>query len=75
MVVVDLPLLLALKAEAGRYKDRADIVELIKRNKLSLNYIEELVIPLIKHEINKQKIIVLHHDAMEEDNHDNVFKN
>ena len=40
-----LPMLLALKAQANRYKDRADFVELVKRNKLSMEYLEQNVFP------------------------------
>lgn len=44
---VSLPLLLALKIKAKRLRDRADYVELIKRNHLDLEYINENVLPLL----------------------------
>ena len=44
---IDLPHLLVMKIQAKRQKDRGDYVELIKRNGLSLKYVEENVYPLL----------------------------
>jgi hypothetical protein len=66
--IADLPFLLALKSEANRYKDRADVVELIKRNNLTANYIEQQVIPLIRNQISKMRIRKLLEAAIKESN-------
>lgn len=44
--VVSLPWLLAIKMSAKRLKDRTDYVELIKKNGLNLEWIENNVLPL-----------------------------
>jgi hypothetical protein len=44
---VSLPLLLAMKIKAKRFKDRGDFAELVKRNNITLEYIEENVLPLL----------------------------
>ena len=59
VAVVSLPLLLALKTEANRYKDRADVVELIKRNEITQEYLQQQVIPLIRDQLSIQRITKL----------------
>lgn len=64
--IAELPFLLALKSEANRYKDRADVVELIKRNNLTIDYIKKQVIPLIRNNISKMRIKKLYDVAIKE---------
>ncbi|MDP1712492.1 MAG: hypothetical protein Q8K86_08550 [Candidatus Nanopelagicaceae bacterium] len=45
--VVSLPRLLAMKVEARRMRDRGDVVELVKRNGLTRQWMEENVLPLL----------------------------
>ncbi|MBD3408407.1 MAG: hypothetical protein GF411_19950 [Candidatus Lokiarchaeota archaeon] len=64
--VADLPLLLILKTEANRYRDRADVIELIKRNNLSIDYLKHKVIPHIKQATSKRKLLALYSKAIKE---------
>jgi hypothetical protein len=62
---VSLPLLLALKIQAKRLKDRGDFAELVKRNNLSLDYIKDNVFPLLS-SIDQQWAINLWKKAVSE---------
>ena len=66
--IVNLSLLLALKISASRYKDRADAVELIKRNKVSKEQLIADIIPLIKmlNPVAERMAIALHNKAIKE---------
>lgn len=64
--VIDLPILLKMKIEANRYKDRADFVELVKANNLNGNYIEKNVLPLLSSKMSKKLAIALHNRALVE---------
>jgi len=65
MSFVSLPLLLALKIQAKRLKDRGDFAELVKRNNLSLDYIKSNVFPLLS-DIDKQWAVNLWKKAVSE---------
>jgi hypothetical protein len=60
-----LPLLLAMKIQAKRQKDRGDFVELIKRNNLSMEYIEKNVYSLLN-SIDKKWALLLWQQAQKE---------
>ena len=65
LIPASLPRLLALKVQANRAKDRGDYVELIKRNKLDWEYIEDKVIPLLDR-VDMRWAKLLYDQAMEE---------
>jgi hypothetical protein len=50
LTVIDLPRLLAMKVEGGmnQHRHRTDVIELIKRNSLDIEYIQTQVIPLLR---------------------------
>jgi hypothetical protein len=62
---VSLHLLLALKVQAKRLKDKGDFAELVKRNKLSKEYVEKEVCPLLN-KMDKQWAILLWEQAQKE---------
>jgi hypothetical protein len=62
---VSLPLLLAMKIQAKRLKDRGDYAELIKRNNLSIGYITEKVLPLLNN-IDRSWAIALWKETQKE---------
>jgi hypothetical protein len=62
---VSLSLLLAMKIQAKRLKDRGDYAELIKRNNLSIQYITEKVLPLLN-DMDKKWAITLWKEAQKE---------
>lgn len=64
--VIDLPRLLAMKLDANRYKDRADFVELVKANKISLDYITNQVAPLVQNQMAKRMATTLWKKAQAE---------
>lgn len=64
--IIELDMLLAMKIEANRYKDRADYVELVKANSLGLDYIQTKVVPLIRNAMGKEMAVVLWKKAKEE---------
>ena len=64
--IIDLPRLLAMKIDAGRYRDRSDFVELVKSNNLDENYIADIILPLINSKINKKLAIALFKRAQKE---------
>ena len=65
--VAGLPLLLVLKVKANRHKDRSDVVELIKANKLSKEYLTTNVLPSLP-TIDKKLILTLWQTAIDEQN-------
>ena len=62
---VSLPHLLAMKIQAKRLRDRGDFAELVKRNDLSLKYIEDSVYPYL-HEMDQKWAAHLWKQAQEE---------
>ena len=65
VTVASLPLLLILKVKANRHKDRTDVVELIKRNQLSEQYIIDNVTPHLA-PIDQKSVLALWQTAKEE---------
>lgn len=65
--VIDLPKLLVMKIEAGmnQYRHRADFVELVKRNNISRQYLEDNVLGLLD-KLTKQQAISLWKVAQKE---------
>ena len=63
---VKLPSLLAMKIQAKRQKDRGDYVELIKRNTIPWQFIEQEVLPLLS-SMDKKWAEILWKQAQKED--------
>lgn len=64
--VASLPLLLSLKVMANRQKDRADVVELIKANNLSEDYLAANVLPLLQNSMDHRLVTALWKMAVKE---------
>ena len=62
---ISLPKLLSMKIQSKRLKDRADYVELIKRNNLTIDYIDDKVIPLLG-KMDKKWASYLYNQAQKE---------
>jgi hypothetical protein len=67
-----LPLLLALKIKTGRLRDISDVVELIKRNNLPLEYIQKKIWPYLDVS-NKEKSEKLWKDTQTEIKEEKAF--
>jgi len=65
--IADLPLLIILKIKANRHKDRSDVVELIKANKLTIEFLTTNISPSLS-AIDKQLLQSLWKTAMKEQN-------
>ena len=65
--VVDLPILLVMKIEAGvnQFRHRADFIELVKRNNISLRYLEDNVFGSLD-KLTKQQAVALWKRAQSE---------
>ncbi len=63
---ISLPRLLTMKIVANRSKDRIDFIELIKINKLSADYINSNVTPLLDSQLNRKLALQLFRRANEE---------
>lgn len=71
--VAELPLLLILKIRANRHKDRSDVVELIKANQLSKEYLTANVLPSLQ--IMDQKLVLALWQTAIDEQHLNLLPN
>jgi hypothetical protein len=64
--VASLQRLLIMKLRANRFKDRGDVAELIKRNKITWDFIEREVLPELD-EIDRKRCKLLYYKALKEE--------